>query len=101
MNKIILEKSEKPEKRFKVKIDEKTIHFGSGKPKGKGAYIDHKDKEIKKNWEARHKVKENWSKSGIKTAGFWAKNILWSKPNLDDSIKNTEKKFNLKIIKKL
>lgn len=101
MNKIILEKSEKPDKRFKVIVDGKTIHFGSGRPTGLGAFIDHKNENIKRAWEARHRVREDWTKSGIKTAGFYAKNILWNKKTLDESIKDTEKKFDLKIIKKI
>jgi hypothetical protein len=34
---------------------------------------------------------------GNKTAGFWSKNILWNKPTLKASIRNAEKKFNIKI----
>lgn len=101
MNKIILEKSEKPDKRFKVIVDGKTIHFGAGKPRGLGTFIDHQQDDIKRAWEARHRVREDWTKSGIKTAGFYSKHLLWNKKTLDDSIKDTEKKFGLKIIKKI
>jgi hypothetical protein len=51
-------------------------------------------------YENRHKKRENWKKSGIKTAGFWSKWILWNKPSLNRSIKDTEERFNIKIINK-
>lgn len=97
MDKIILEKSDRPNKRFKVFIDGKTIYFGEGQPKKYGAYIDHKNIQFKKAWEARHKVREDWTKSGIKTAGFWAKNILWNQDTIAGSIRDTERRFNIKI----
>ena len=88
-----LSKSSKPNKRFKVVIDgKKTIHFGA---KGGSTFIDHKDTEKKSNWIARHKVRENWNNK--KSAGFWAKHILWNKTSLRESIKDTEKKFNIDI----
>ena len=52
----------------------------------------------KKRYIARHKVRENWEKSGIKTAGFWSKHLLWSEPTLTGSIKKIENKFNVNII---
>lgn len=97
--KIILKKSEKPDKRFKMIFQNKTIHFGSGKPTGKGAYIDHKDDKIKENWIKRHKVREDHNNP--KTAGALSRHILWSKKTLDKSIKHFENKFkNYDIIKK-
>ena len=94
-----IKKSNKPEKRLKVIVKKddkkKTIHFGSGKPTGTGAYPDHKNDKTKQNWEARHKVRENWNDP--MTAGFWSKHILWNKKTIKDSIKDTGKKFNIKI----
>lgn len=92
---IILRKSNKPNKKFMVTFDgKKTIHFGA---KGMSDFTIHKDKERKQRYINRHKARENWTKSGIKTAGFWSKHILWNKPSLRDSIKDTEKRFNIKI----
>jgi len=56
-----------------------------------------KDKDRMKRYENRHKVRENWTKTGINTAGFWSKWILWNKQSLLDSIKHAEKKFNITI----
>jgi hypothetical protein len=43
----------------------------------------------------RHRLRENWSKSGIKTAGFWSRWLLWNKPTLDESIRDIEKRFHV------
>ena len=97
IDKIILQKSSHPDKKYMVTIGNKTVHFGASSYQ---SYEVHKDPERKKRYENRHKSRENWTKSGIKTAGFWAKHILWNKPSLRASIKDTEKRFNIKIIYK-
>ncbi len=91
---VILKKSSKPEKKFMVLIGNKTIHFGA---KGYDDYTIHKDNERMHRYENRHRSNENWKKSGIESAGFWSKWILWNKPSLIQSIKNTQEKFNIKI----
>tara|TARA_R100001086_G_scaffold250100_1_gene193816 strand:+ start:3838 stop:4128 length:291 start_codon:yes stop_codon:yes gene_type:complete len=91
---IVLKRSDKPDKKYMVKVDNKTIHFGS---RGMSDFTKNKDPERKNRYIARHKKRENWSKSGIKTAGFWSKHILWNKPTIRESIKNTENRFNIKI----
>ena len=48
----------------------------------------------------RHKNNENWGKTGISSAGFWARWILWNKPSLSASIKDVEKRFKIKITKR-
>ena len=99
--KIFLTESEKPDKRFKMTFVEeperganprkKTVHFGSGKPTGRGAYIDHKDDKLKENWIKRHKVREDHNDP--KTAGALSRHLLWGEKTLDKSIKAFEKKF--------
>ena len=93
-NVIILQKSSLPTKKFSVRVENKTINFGA---KGYSDYTIHKDQDRMKRYVIRHKNKENWSKSGIKSAGFWAKHILWNKPSLLQSIKDTERRFGIKI----
>lgn len=91
---IVLKRSDKPDKKYMVKVDNKTIHFGS---RGMSDFTKNKDPERKNRYIARHKKRENWTKSGIKSAGFWSKHILWNKPTIRESIKNTENRFNIKI----
>lgn len=90
-----ISKSNKKDKRYKVVIDDKkTIHFGQ---QGGSTFVDHKNTQKKSDWIARHKVNENWTDP--KTAGFWAKHILWNKPTVSASIKNVESRFkNINIV---
>ena len=91
---ITLQKSKLSSKKFAVIIDNKTINFGS---KGYSDFTLHGDYDRMKRYENRHRSRENWKKSGLKTSGFWAKWILWNKPSLTASIKDTEKRFKIKI----
>jgi hypothetical protein len=91
---IILKKSTNPDKKLVAIIGNKSVHFGAKKYSD---YTLHKDKERMFRYENRHRKRENWTKSGLKTAGFWSKWILWNKPSLLGSIKDTEKRFNIKI----
>ena len=93
-NIIILKKSTNPDKKYMVTLGNKTVHFGA---KGYSDYTIHKNRDRMLRYENRHKKRENWTKSGIETAGFWSKWILWNKPSLLGSIKDTEKRFNIKI----
>lgn len=87
-----LRKSTKAGKKYMVRIDGKTVHFGA---KGMSDYTKHKDKERKQRYENRHKRNENWKKSGIKTAGFWSKWLLWNKPSITASKRDISKRFNV------
>ena len=60
--KIILQKSNRAEKKYMVTIGKKTIHFGSSPYK---SYEVHKDKERMLRYLNRHRSRENWAKSGI------------------------------------
>lgn len=90
---IIIKKSSNPDKKFTAIIDnKKTIHFGG---KGYEDYTIHKDDERKQRYINRHKKAEDWSNP--LTAGFYAKHILWNKKTLTDSIRDTNKKYNVNI----
>ena len=94
-----LQKSDKKDKKFKVTIvkpneKNKIVYFGAS---GYSDFTKHKDKERMKRYDNRHKSRENWTKSGITTAGFWSKWILWSKPSLEEAKKYTANKFNITI----
>ena len=36
---------------------------------------------------------EDWGKSGIRTAGFYAKNILWNKKSVKASVDDLNRKY--------
>jgi hypothetical protein len=87
---VYLRKSTKPGKKYMVYVDGRTIHFGAS---GMSDYTKHKDKERMNRYSARHKNRENWKKSGIKTAGFWSKWLLWNKPSILASKRNIASRF--------
>lgn len=60
-------------------------------------YTMHRDPARKRQYISRHKTRENWHKNGIATAGFWSRWILWNKPTLASSIRDTEQRFGIKI----
>lgn len=68
------------------------VHFGA---KGYSDFTIHKDDDRKKLYLQRHSGNENWNKSGLFTAGFWSRWILWNKTSLASSISDTQKRFNL------
>ena len=96
MSTIYLSKSDREGKKYMVEVDGKTIHFGA---EGYEDYTKHKDPERKKRYITRHQANENWTKSGIKTAGFWSRWLLWGEPSISASIKAIENKFNLRIVR--
>lgn len=53
----------------------KTINFGS---KDAYSYFDGAGEQKRKSYIARHRVNEDWSDP--KTAGFWARWVLWERP---------------------
>jgi hypothetical protein len=79
----------------------KTVRFGA---KNYNDFIiynreKHKEKEQKKElYIKRHEKNEDWTITGIETSGFWSRWILWNKPTLKESIDDTERRFNIKII---
>lgn len=87
---VYLKKSNKKDKKFMVYVDGKTIHFGAA---GMSDYTKHKDSDRMKRYENRHQKRENWTKSGIKTAGFWSKWLLWNKPSFEASKKDISRRF--------
>ena len=55
IDKIILQKSSNPDKKYMVTIGNKTVHFGASAYQ---SYEVHKDPERKKRYEKRHKSQE-------------------------------------------
>jgi hypothetical protein len=70
--------------------DRKKVHFGA---KGSSTYIDHNDEKKKKNYIARHQVRENFDNP--LTPGSLSRYILWNKTTLAASIADFKKRFKL------
>ena len=90
---IIIKKSDNQNRKIMAIIENtnKNIHFGA---KLYEDYTKHKDPERKKAYLSRHK-KDNYTNPLY--AGFYATNLLWNKPTLKESIKNTNEKYNINI----
>ena len=91
---VVISKSTNKNKKFDVVVDGKKISFGAA---GYSDFSIHKDPERKERYIARHKKNEDWNKSGVKTAGYWSKHLLWNKDTLTKSIDDISKKHNLNI----
>ncbi len=86
---IFIKPSHLSDKKFDAIIDgRKTIPFGA---KNYSDYTIHKDKERKERYLARHRKNEQWDNP--LTASFYATNLLWNKPTLIESIKDTNNRF--------
>lgn len=72
----------------------KLVHFGAT---GYSDYTKHHDPARKKRYLDRHKQNENWAKSGLFTAGFWARWVLWNHHTIESSVKDVQKRFNLPV----
>jgi hypothetical protein len=73
----------------------KTVRFGA---RGYENYTSHHDPERMKMYIIRHRKREDWTRAGKHTPGFWSRWLLWSKPSFTDALKLTEQKLGEKII---
>lgn len=70
----------------------KTTNFGL---KGGSTYIDHKDKQLRSKYIARHRVNENWNDP--QSAGALSRYLLWgASTDLDKNISSFKRRFKLK-----
>jgi|TARA_E500000305_G_scaffold78741_2_gene64510 formylmethanofuran dehydrogenase subunit A len=97
---VILEKSKKPDKRFKVTMkgfpgmNDHSHEFGA---KGGRTFIDCRTEKEKKAWQARHRSDKGYNNkhSGI----YYSKNLLWGdSKSLKKNIDSLSKKLDAKII---
>ena len=88
---VVISKSDNKNKKYKAVIDgKKTVHFGQA---GASDMTQHKDKDRKQRYIDRHKKREDWGASGVKTAGFYAKHVFWNKDTLTKSVDDLNKRF--------
>lgn len=96
--------STKPKKKYEAVIVSKdtdkidTVHFGD---KEYSDFTKSKDINKKRLYLLRHEKNEDWSIDGIKSAGFWARWILWNKTSIRKSIKDINRRFMNKVIVKM
>lgn len=81
----------------KTKKKVKTVYFGSRPYED---YTIHKDPARMKKYVIRHQKREDWTRAGKYTPGFWSKHLLWSKPSFTDALKLTQSKVGERIVYK-
>ncbi len=86
-------KSDKPGKNYYIITNSgKKVNFGQASASD---FTHHRDEQRKQRYIDRHKSNETWSKSGIDTAGFWSRWLLWNKPTIKESYENIKIKFHV------
>ena len=86
-------KSDKANKKyFIITKDNNKVYSGAS---GYSDFTIHKDEARKQRYINRHKNNEDWTKSGIDTAGFWSRWLLWNKPTIKNSYLDIKEKFNI------
>ena len=86
-------KSDKADKKYYIITDSnKKVYFGAA---GMSDFTHHKNEQRKLRYINRHKNNENWNKSGIDTAGFWSRWLLWNLPTIKQSYDDIKKRFNI------
>ena len=83
-------------KKYRVIIGPKHVDFGA---KNYSDYTIHHDSDRMKRYLMRHRSREDWSRKGLYTAGFWSRWLLWSKPSLDGAKKLMSKKFHINFVR--
>jgi hypothetical protein len=99
---VVLERNVLGEKKYTAKIRYElagaartaTVHFGQ---RGYEDFTTHKDAKRWKNYCERHRTRENWAISGVLTAGWWSRWLLWNRPDFQESLRDCERRIGVKI----
>ena len=84
-------RSDRPEKKYYIITkDNKRVYFGQASASD---FTQHKNEERKNLYINRHKKNEDWTKSGLDTAGFWSRWLLWNKPTIKESYQDIKRKY--------
>lgn len=87
--------STRADKKFMVITpNKKKIHFGASNYED---YTMHHDNKRKDAYIARHQHNEDWTETGLDTAGFWARWLLWNKSTIKASILDIDQRFGIGI----
>ena len=80
--------------RVYLEVDGKEQHVDFGAA-GYQDYTKHKEEARKALYLGRHKTREDWTKSGLLTPGFWARWILWNQKTIAASLADVRQRFDL------
>jgi len=101
--KVEVYKSPQKGKKYKIVIKypdgtTKTIHIGSA---GMEDYTTHGDPDRKQRYIDRHKKREDWTKSGITTRGWWSRWLTWNEKTLQKSARDIRERFGIDVSLKI
>ena len=101
---MLLKKSKRTNKKYVVKDEKRTIHFGDDRYRDFLLMNDRNSKYYEPNPDERQRIKANYRNrhkgdnlENPFSAGALSYYLLWNKPTLRASIKDYESKFNIKI----
>lgn len=104
MNTVTVRRARDGKHKFTAEFpDGSRVSFGL---KGYSDYTIHKDRERMKRYVTRHagyaggrlSRRENWTRSGAKTPGFWSRWLLWSAPSFQGALRKTRRVLGKKIV---
>ena len=87
---ISVQRSSRPNKKYMAKVGDTVVHFGHSAFED---FTTHRDVARKALYLARHRPREDWTLTGLRTPGFWARHLLWSEPTLQASVNALNKRF--------
>ena len=85
---IAISRSPRKNKKFVADVNGRKVHFGDS---NYDDFTTHRNEQRKKNYISRHRKNENWN--DVRTAGFYAKNVLWNRPTISESLKDMNSRF--------
>tara|TARA_R100000541_G_scaffold17899_2_gene27716 strand:- start:1911 stop:2228 length:318 start_codon:yes stop_codon:yes gene_type:complete len=101
---MFLKKSKRTNKKYVVKDEKRTIHFGDDRYRDFLLMNDRNSKYYEPNPDERQRIKANYRNrhkgdnlENPFSAGALSYYLLWNRPTLRASIKDYESKFNIKI----
>ena len=76
---------------------ENTIEIGQRTAKDYTIYYKEEGKEVaderRRLYIERHKDRENWTASGVDTAGFWSRFLTWEEPTVEKALAKIKRKY--------
>ena len=85
---IAISRSPRKNKKYVADVDGRKVHFGDP---NYDDFTTHRNEQRKKNYISRHRKNKNWN--DVRTAGFYAKNVLWNRPTISESLKDMNSRF--------
>ena len=87
---VVIQPTKSKNKKLEAVIDgKKTVPVGQ---KNASDFTLNKNPGEKARYINRHEKREDWTKSGINTAGFYSKHVLWNKDTIQKSVNDLNKK---------